>query len=149
MTLPDGCVAQRARRRRAPRCTASGSSRARRSPTVGAGDAFLAGYVAARYAGSAPAECLRYGVACGAESTQRLGAGLVDPRERRAAARRGRGRARSSARRGRLSPHVARFAAASGGPAAILESVAAAARHASQYALSTPPARGRFVRPRA
>ena len=41
------------RRRRAPAASsASGSSRARRSPTVGAGDAFLAGYVAARYAGS-------------------------------------------------------------------------------------------------
>ena len=26
-------------------------------------------------------ECLRFGVACGAESTRRLGAGLVDPRE--------------------------------------------------------------------
>jgi 1-phosphofructokinase/tagatose 6-phosphate kinase len=25
-------------------------------------------------------ECLRFGVACGAESTQRLGAGVVDPR---------------------------------------------------------------------
>ncbi|MGH2898298.1 MAG: PfkB family carbohydrate kinase, partial [Solirubrobacteraceae bacterium] len=47
--------------------------------TVGAGDAFLAGYVASRYGGKAPAECLRYGVACGAESVQRLGAGLVDP----------------------------------------------------------------------
>jgi 1-phosphofructokinase/tagatose 6-phosphate kinase len=47
--------------------------------TVGSGDAFLAGYVAARYAGAAPAECLRQGVAVGAESTQRLGAGLVDP----------------------------------------------------------------------
>jgi 1-phosphofructokinase/tagatose 6-phosphate kinase len=46
--------------------------------TVGAGDAFLAGYVSARYSGKAPAECLRFGVACGAESTQRLGAGLVD-----------------------------------------------------------------------
>ena len=48
---------------------------------VGAGDAFLAGYVAARYAGQPPADCLRFGVACGAESTQHLGAGLVDPRE--------------------------------------------------------------------
>ena len=47
--------------------------------TVGSGDAFLAGYVAARYAGRPPADCLRYGVACGAESTQHLGAGLVDP----------------------------------------------------------------------
>jgi sugar/nucleoside kinase (ribokinase family) len=48
--------------------------------TVGSGDAFLAGYVAARYSGEAPEECLRFGVACGAESTQRLGAGVVDPR---------------------------------------------------------------------
>ena len=49
--------------------------------TVGAGDAFLAGYVAARYGGKPAAECLRYGVACGAESVQRLGAGLVDPQK--------------------------------------------------------------------
>ena len=49
--------------------------------TVGSGDAFLAGYVAARYEGRQPSECLRFGVACGAESTSRLGAGLVDPRE--------------------------------------------------------------------
>ena len=48
---------------------------------VGAGDAFLAGYVAARYTGRGIADCLAYGVACGAESTQHLGAGLVDPRE--------------------------------------------------------------------
>jgi 1-phosphofructokinase/tagatose 6-phosphate kinase len=47
--------------------------------TVGSGDAFLAGYVAARYNGRRPAECLAYGVACGAESTQHLGAGLIDP----------------------------------------------------------------------
>jgi 1-phosphofructokinase/tagatose 6-phosphate kinase len=47
---------------------------------VGAGDAFLAGYVAARYSGKAPADCLAFGVACGAESTQHLGAGLVDAR---------------------------------------------------------------------
>jgi 1-phosphofructokinase/tagatose 6-phosphate kinase len=49
--------------------------------TIGAGDAFLAGYVAARYRGLAPAECLRFGVACGAESTGRMGAGLIDVRE--------------------------------------------------------------------
>jgi 1-phosphofructokinase/tagatose 6-phosphate kinase len=48
---------------------------------VGAGDAFLAGYVAARYSGRAPQDCLAFGVACGAESTQHLGAGLVEPRE--------------------------------------------------------------------
>jgi fructose-1-phosphate kinase PfkB-like protein len=48
---------------------------------VGSGDAFLAGYVAARYSGRPPAECLRFGVACGAESTQHIGAGVLDPRE--------------------------------------------------------------------
>jgi 1-phosphofructokinase/tagatose 6-phosphate kinase len=49
----------------------------------GSGDAFLAGYLAARYEGRAPDQCLRFGVACGAESTARLGAGLIDPREAR------------------------------------------------------------------
>jgi 1-phosphofructokinase/tagatose 6-phosphate kinase len=48
--------------------------------TIGSGDAFLAGYVAGRYRGLAAAECLRFGVACGAESTGRLGAGLIDVR---------------------------------------------------------------------
>jgi 1-phosphofructokinase/tagatose 6-phosphate kinase len=46
---------------------------------IGSGDAFLAGYVAARYAGRSPVDCLRYGVACGAESVQHFGAGVVDP----------------------------------------------------------------------
>jgi 1-phosphofructokinase/tagatose 6-phosphate kinase len=47
--------------------------------TIGSGDAFLAGYVASCYAGRPPVGCLRYGVACGAESTQLFGAGLLDP----------------------------------------------------------------------
>ena len=47
---------------------------------VGSGDAFLAGYVSARYSGGRPAECLRYAVACGSDSTQQLGAGVIDPR---------------------------------------------------------------------
>ncbi len=46
--------------------------------TVGSGDAFLAGYVAARYEERPAEECLAYGVACGAESTQHFGAGTVD-----------------------------------------------------------------------
>jgi 1-phosphofructokinase family hexose kinase len=46
--------------------------------TVGSGDAFVAGYVAARYDGRSAEECLAYGVACGAESTQHFGAGTVD-----------------------------------------------------------------------
>jgi 1-phosphofructokinase len=49
--------------------------------TVGSGDAFLAGYVAARYAGNPPDECLRYAVACGAESVRHMGAGVIDSRE--------------------------------------------------------------------
>jgi 1-phosphofructokinase family hexose kinase len=46
--------------------------------SVGSGDAFLAGYVAARYEDRPAEECLAYGVACGAESTQHFGAGVVD-----------------------------------------------------------------------
>jgi 1-phosphofructokinase family hexose kinase len=80
MTLPDGCFAQ---------VQIDGHPvllRARiepREPVAkrGSGDAFLAGYVSARYAGSSPEECLRFGVACGAESTGRLGAALIERRE--------------------------------------------------------------------
>lgn len=49
--------------------------------SVGSGDCFVAGYVAARYEGASPRECLAFGVACGAESTQHFGAGTVDRRE--------------------------------------------------------------------
>ena len=45
---------------------------------IGSGDAFLAGYVAARYSGRSPVDCMRFGVACGAQSTQHFGAGLLD-----------------------------------------------------------------------
>jgi 1-phosphofructokinase family hexose kinase len=83
MTMPDGVFA-----RTAPSegSTAPGLYRVRLvegtiepRATVGSGDAFLAGFVAARYNGKPIADCLAYGVACGAESTQHLGAGLVDP----------------------------------------------------------------------
>ena len=47
--------------------------------TVGSGDAFLAGFVASRYSEHSVEDSLAYGVACGAESTRHLGAGLVDP----------------------------------------------------------------------
>jgi len=77
ITRPDGCVA----------VIGNGSGQrfleVRTEPldpvsTVGSGDAFLAGYVAARYDGREADECLAYGVACGAESTQHFGAGTVD-----------------------------------------------------------------------
>jgi len=81
MTLPDGCVAQ---------LLVDGQQvvkRARLEPgeavgKIGSGDAFLAGYLAARYEGRHPDQCLRFGVACGAESTARLGTG-IDAREAR------------------------------------------------------------------
>jgi 1-phosphofructokinase/tagatose 6-phosphate kinase len=46
---------------------------------IGSGDAFLAGYVAAHYGGRSAVDCLRFGVACGAESTQHIGAGVLEP----------------------------------------------------------------------
>ena len=46
---------------------------------IGSGDAFLAGYVAARYTDRSPVDCLRYGVACGAESVRHFGAGMLEP----------------------------------------------------------------------
>jgi 1-phosphofructokinase family hexose kinase len=82
MTMADGCVAD---------VLIDGKSCLRRARTKpretiakrGSGDAFLAGYIAARYEGRSPDQCLRFGVACGAESTARLGAALIDPREAR------------------------------------------------------------------
>jgi 1-phosphofructokinase family hexose kinase len=82
MTLPDGCFAQVLVDGRP--CMRRVSVEPRESIAKrGSGDAFLAGYLAARYEGRAPDQCLRFGVACGAESTARLGAGLIDPREAR------------------------------------------------------------------
>jgi 1-phosphofructokinase family hexose kinase len=80
MTLPDGCFAQ-VLEDGGPRLYRVRVEPLEPRAAVGSGDAFLAGYVAARYSGSPPAECLRFGVACGAESTQHLGAGLLEPRE--------------------------------------------------------------------
>jgi 1-phosphofructokinase/tagatose 6-phosphate kinase len=48
---------------------------------IGAGDAFLAGYVAALYDGRSAEECVRMASACGAESVRHVGAGVIDPRE--------------------------------------------------------------------
>jgi 1-phosphofructokinase family hexose kinase len=48
---------------------------------IGAGDAFLAGYVAGLYEGRSTEDCLRFATACGAESVRHVGAGVIDPRE--------------------------------------------------------------------
>jgi 1-phosphofructokinase/tagatose 6-phosphate kinase len=77
ITRPDGCVAvigEGAERRLLQIHTEPLEP----VSTVGSGDAFLAGYVAARDEGRSPEDCLAYGVACGAESTQHFGAGTVD-----------------------------------------------------------------------
>ena len=79
MTMASGCVALVGRGERVlVRATAEPLDPV---SGVGSGDALLAGYVAARYSGREPLECLRFGVACGAESTQHFGAGVLDPRE--------------------------------------------------------------------
>jgi 1-phosphofructokinase family hexose kinase len=78
MTVPDGCYAQVLGGGVAELYRVRVEEQEARSP-VGSGDAFLAGYVAARYAGRDPVDCLRFGVACGAESTQHFGAGILDP----------------------------------------------------------------------
>jgi 1-phosphofructokinase len=78
MTVPDGCFAHVAGDG-GPRLYRVRVAQQEARAAVGSGDAFLAGYVAARYSGETPAECLRLGVACGAESTQHFGAGVIDP----------------------------------------------------------------------
>ncbi|MFN8159515.1 MAG: 1-phosphofructokinase family hexose kinase [Solirubrobacterales bacterium] len=77
VTRPDGCVA--AVDEEGGRAFYEVSTEALEPVSgVGSGDAFLAGYAAARFDGAPPAQCLAYGVACGAESTQHFGAGTVD-----------------------------------------------------------------------
>jgi 1-phosphofructokinase family hexose kinase len=80
ITLADGCLA----------VLGGGSDRCLYRATleplepvssVGSGDALLAGFVAARYGGRDPEDCLRFAVACGAESTQHFGAGVLEQRE--------------------------------------------------------------------
>jgi 1-phosphofructokinase/tagatose 6-phosphate kinase len=78
MTVPDGCYGQIIESGTHALYRASIDPLEARS-TIGSGDAFLAGYVASRYAGREPVDCLRYGVACGAESTQHIGAGILEP----------------------------------------------------------------------
>jgi fructose-1-phosphate kinase PfkB-like protein len=46
--------------------------------TVGSGDAFLAGFVSARFEKLELPECLRQALAAGAANTQRYGAGVLD-----------------------------------------------------------------------
>jgi 1-phosphofructokinase/tagatose 6-phosphate kinase len=82
LTLPSGCVAYVGETgdRRLYRATIEPGV-VETVSAVGAGDAFLAGYVASRYGGRPADECLRFAVACGADSIQHFGAGVIDPKE--------------------------------------------------------------------
>ena len=77
MTVSDGCFA-RIYENDAPAIYRVRIEEQEARSAVGSGDAFLAGYIAARYGDQAPIDCLRFGVACGAESTQHFGAGIVE-----------------------------------------------------------------------
>jgi 1-phosphofructokinase family hexose kinase len=80
MTLPAGCLAMLGEggERRLYRATLDPLEPV---SAIGSGDAFLAGFVAARYGDGDVDACLRFAVACGAESTQHFGAGVLDRRE--------------------------------------------------------------------
>ena len=78
MTVPDGCYAQVLEGGVPALYRVTVDEQEARS-RIGSGDAFLAGYVASVYSGRPAVECLRYGVACGAESTQHIGAGVLEP----------------------------------------------------------------------
>ncbi|MEH3055322.1 MAG: 1-phosphofructokinase family hexose kinase [Patulibacter minatonensis] len=80
ITLPDGCAAALKEGQNIAISRARIPQREAVAP-IGSGDAFLAGFLAARYQGRSDRDALRYAVACGADSTQRLGAGVVDPDE--------------------------------------------------------------------
>lgn len=77
ITLPDGCVAIVGRGIE-QRMLEVMIDPLEPISTVGSGDAFVAGYTAALFDGLSPENCLAYGVACGAESTQHLDAGRLD-----------------------------------------------------------------------
>jgi len=78
MTVSDGCYAQLLEDG-APALYRVWIEEQEARSSIGSGDAFLAGYVAASYERRPVVECLRYGVACGAESIQHFGAGRIDP----------------------------------------------------------------------
>jgi 1-phosphofructokinase family hexose kinase len=78
MTVADGCYA-RVLEDGSPELLRLRIEELEARSTIGAGDAFLAGYVSARYTGRPAVDALRFAVACGAESTQHFGAGVLEP----------------------------------------------------------------------
>ncbi len=76
--LPHGCVARFRVGRRQRVYTASVAPLASVVSTVGSGDAFLAGFLSARFQKLDHADCLGQALAVGAANTQRYGAGVLD-----------------------------------------------------------------------
>ena len=79
VTHEEGCVALLGREREQTLYEAR-TERLEPVSAIGAGDAFLAGYLAHCSNGAGPADALQFAVACGAESTMHMGAGVLDPR---------------------------------------------------------------------
>jgi 1-phosphofructokinase/tagatose 6-phosphate kinase len=73
-----GCVARFTRGRHARIYRASIEPLDTLLSTVGSGDAFLAGFLSARFLKHELAHCLRYALACGAANTRKYGAGVLD-----------------------------------------------------------------------
>ena len=80
ITHEEGCVALLGRERERRNLYEVRTDRLEPVSAIGAGDAFLAGFLAARSNGDSEGEALRFAVACGAESTMHMGAGVLDPR---------------------------------------------------------------------
>jgi 1-phosphofructokinase/tagatose 6-phosphate kinase len=80
ITHEAGCVALLGRERERRNLYEVRTDRLEPVSAIGAGDAFLAGFLAACSNGDSPGEALRFAVACGAESTMHMGAGVLDPR---------------------------------------------------------------------
>jgi 1-phosphofructokinase/tagatose 6-phosphate kinase len=78
MTVGDGCFARVHDNGSASVVRVRVAEQDARS-SIGSGDAFLAGFLASTYSGRDPIYALRYAVACGAESTQHFGAGVIEP----------------------------------------------------------------------
>jgi 1-phosphofructokinase family hexose kinase len=77
MTVSDGCFAKLQENGASMVVRVRVPEQEARSP-IGSGDAFLAGYLARCYVGRDRLDALRYAVACGAESTLHVGAGVID-----------------------------------------------------------------------
>jgi len=75
---PHGCVARFRTGGRERAYTASVAPLETVVSTVGSGDAFLAGFVSARYEKLTQPECLAQALAVGAANTQRYGAGVLE-----------------------------------------------------------------------